>query len=301
MPEMLRYSGQRFRVFKRAHRTCDTVDYIGGRHLKRTVHLEGLRCDGSAHGDCQALCLLFWKEAWLKKVDGPESPGTAVLVARPAENGTSSTACVWRGTRKAGEAADSLDPTYVCQATKLLDATVPLKRSDLEPYIEDLTSGNVGLGQMLGRLVFVVFSFIVGGRYGLSTPLIWLYDTVQKLTGGTPYPERRGKIPEGRQDPLASSGSAGRRDGTGSEPAGDPRDRRRGIAKPGHDLALGDGAVHRSDLPGSPSYREDHQREDGKDDPHEERRGHSRGCRLPRKVHQQLPPFLPPQRLPLLP
>jgi hypothetical protein len=201
MPEMLRYSGQRFRVFKRAHRTCDTVDYIGGRHLKRTVHLEGLRCDGGAHGDCQALCLLFWKEAWLKKVDGPESPVTAVLVARPAEKGTSSESCVWRGTRKAGEAMDSLDPTYVCQATKLLDATVPLRRSDLEPYVEDLTSGNVGVGQMLGRLVFVVFSFIVGGRYGLSTPLIWLYDTVQKLTGGSPYPERRGKIPKGAKTP----------------------------------------------------------------------------------------------------
>lgn len=75
MPEMLRFCGQRFRVYKRAHRTCDTVDYIGGRHLKRTVHLEGLRCDGSSHGGCQAVCLLFWKEAWLRKLDSPEGPG----------------------------------------------------------------------------------------------------------------------------------------------------------------------------------------------------------------------------------
>jgi hypothetical protein len=201
MPEMIRYSGQRFRVYKRAHRTCDTVDYIGGRHLKRTVHLEGLRCDGSAHGDCQALCLLFWKEAWLQKVDGPDRPGVAVVVARPAENGTSYEATICRGTRKAGEAPDSQDPTYVCQATNLLDATVPLRRSDLEPYVEDLTSGNVRPGQMLGRLVYVIFSYIVGGRYGLSTPLIWLYDTFQKVTGGTPYPERLGKIPKGAKTP----------------------------------------------------------------------------------------------------
>jgi hypothetical protein len=201
MPEMLQFSGKRFRVFKRAHRTCDTVDYIGGRHLKRTVHLEGLRCDGSAHGNCQALCLIFWKEAWLKKVDGPDSPGTTVRIPKPAENSPSSEADVWRGARKSGEAADSLDPTYVCQATKLLDATVPLRRSDLEPYIEDLTSGNVRLGQMLRTLAFVPFSFIVGGRYGLSTPMIWLYDSVQKLTGGTPYPERRGKIAKGGKTP----------------------------------------------------------------------------------------------------
>jgi hypothetical protein len=54
---------------------------------------------------------------------------------------------------------------------------------------------------MLRMLGFVPFSFLVGGRYGLSTPLIWLYDSFQKLTGGTPYPERRGKIPKGTKTP----------------------------------------------------------------------------------------------------
>ena len=34
----------------------------------------------SAHGGCEALCLLFWKEAWLKKVEGP---GNAAATARP--------------------------------------------------------------------------------------------------------------------------------------------------------------------------------------------------------------------------
>src|SRR5579862_4753534 len=158
MPEMLQYCGRRFRVFKRAHRTCDTVDYIGGRHLKRSVHLEGLRCNGSAHGDCQALCLLFWKESWLEKVEGPDTPGTVSLHhPRHAENPGSNDAGVWRGTRRAGEPSDCSDPTYVCQATKLLDATFPLRRSDLEPYVEDLTSRNVNVRQMLGRFAFVMF------------------------------------------------------------------------------------------------------------------------------------------------
>src|SRR6185503_9144504 len=64
MPEMLAFCGKRFRVYKRAHKTCDTVNKTGGRRMNAAVHLEGLRCSGEAHGGCQAACLLFWKEAW---------------------------------------------------------------------------------------------------------------------------------------------------------------------------------------------------------------------------------------------
>ena len=68
MPQMFRYCGQRFQVYKRAHKTCDTVSghYVGLR-LAHAVHLD-LRCDGQAYGGCQAACLIFWKEAWLKRV-----------------------------------------------------------------------------------------------------------------------------------------------------------------------------------------------------------------------------------------
>jgi hypothetical protein len=201
MPEMLRYTGQRFRVFKRAHRTCDTVDYVGGLHLKRAVHLEGLRCDGSSHDDCEARCLLFWKEAWLKNVDGPAGLNVPPDGTQSREIETDADLIFPRGTRKAGEAADAPDPTYVCQATRLLEATVPLRRSDLMPYLEDLASRNVGLGQMLRTLAYVPFSYLVGGRYGLRSPLVALYDLVQKIIGGTPYPDHRGRIPKGGQTP----------------------------------------------------------------------------------------------------
>jgi hypothetical protein len=30
MPQMFQYCGQRFRVYKRAHKTCDTVNQTGG-------------------------------------------------------------------------------------------------------------------------------------------------------------------------------------------------------------------------------------------------------------------------------
>src|SRR5438128_1916182 len=68
MPEMFEFCGQRFQVFKRAHKTCDPPNGMAGYRMMNAVHLEGLRCSGSAHGQCQARCLIFWKEAWLKRV-----------------------------------------------------------------------------------------------------------------------------------------------------------------------------------------------------------------------------------------
>ena len=53
MPEMLEYCGKLVRLYKSAHKTCDTVDKTGGRQVApNTVHLEGLRCTGEAHGRC---------------------------------------------------------------------------------------------------------------------------------------------------------------------------------------------------------------------------------------------------------
>src|SRR5215510_3937117 len=66
MPEMAAFCGRRFRVVKRADHVCDTIDYTGLRRMKDAVYLTGIRCDGSEHGGCQAGCLIFWKEAWLK-------------------------------------------------------------------------------------------------------------------------------------------------------------------------------------------------------------------------------------------
>lgn len=69
MPEMLQFCGQRFTVAKRASKLCDTITWSGMRRMEDVVHLTGARCDGSGHGGCQAGCLIYWKEAWLKRVD----------------------------------------------------------------------------------------------------------------------------------------------------------------------------------------------------------------------------------------
>src|SRR4051812_24212557 len=71
MPEMFQFCGRRFKVYRIAHKTCDysTPYPFFTRRLENTVHLE-TRCDGEAHDGCQAGCLLYWKEDWLKSVSG---------------------------------------------------------------------------------------------------------------------------------------------------------------------------------------------------------------------------------------
>jgi len=92
MPEMLQYCGKRFRVYKRADKTCDTIDNAGSRRMRGAVHLEDLRCDGAAHGGCQARCLIFWKEAWLRRVQTGflrELAGKTRKLSRPVSLPTS--------------------------------------------------------------------------------------------------------------------------------------------------------------------------------------------------------------------
>ena len=69
MPEMARHAGRRYTVTRRVDKICDTIAATGSRRMHATVYLEDLRCDGSGHGGCQAGCKLYWKEAWLRRVD----------------------------------------------------------------------------------------------------------------------------------------------------------------------------------------------------------------------------------------
>jgi hypothetical protein len=84
MPEMLEFCGKRFEVGKRADKTCNTITVMESRRLYDTVHLEGLRCSGAAHGGCQAQCLIYWKEACFKSPPLPRrSGGSRPAALRP--------------------------------------------------------------------------------------------------------------------------------------------------------------------------------------------------------------------------
>jgi len=144
MPEMLKYCGQRYRVYRSAHKTCDTVLSWAIRSVDDAVHLD-LRCDGSAHGGCQAGCLFFWKTAWLKSVDGDNDTQIAVNATTDASDAHIASVALTKGTRQPSSTGET-EPRYRCQATQLRKFTREVtRRGRWNPifYLRDLTSGNV--------------------------------------------------------------------------------------------------------------------------------------------------------------
>lgn len=207
MPEMFEYCGKFMRVYKRAHKTCDTVYEYKGRKMKNTVHLAGTRCNGEFHGGCQASCLMFWKTAWLRSLEwpSPESkpPSGKSLEVPTGERAGCTEAQVLAGTERR-DAADS-EPTYICQATQVPAATEPLLWWKIGQYIEDYTSGNVGLARMLKSIAFKFYHhYLVNLGIGWGPALRWIYDRFQALRGGTPYPIRQGTIPIGQRTPVST-------------------------------------------------------------------------------------------------
>jgi len=68
--DMQRYAGQRFRVFKRVE-SIFLEESKQRRTIKNTVILETVYCPGVTFR-CDRSCFLFWKEAWLRRVE-PEN------------------------------------------------------------------------------------------------------------------------------------------------------------------------------------------------------------------------------------
>jgi hypothetical protein len=205
MPQMLQFCGQRFKVYKRAHKTCDTVNPVAGRRVPEGIHLD-LRCDGVAYGGCQAACLLFWKEAWLKPLESESAAAPVSGRLDAAKHQAGGTACteedVWNGVGVRDQATGEI--RYTCQATDLPAYTTPLQWWDVRQYLEDYESGNVGLGRIFSGLIYVsYYNLTLAKRGRLGRPARWLYDQFQSLIGGVPFPRRKGTIPPGQPTPVA--------------------------------------------------------------------------------------------------
>ena len=164
MPEMLRHAGRRYTVTRRVDKICDTIAATGSRRLRATVYLDDLRCDGSGHGGCQAGCMLYWKEAWLRRVDDKPAAGGggegAGDLQRIAEAGT-------KVARERGVDGPEL---WRCQATEALRASEPLKTSNLTQYWRELRNGNFGKLRFV-RLLARAFVMELADRLGLLKPL----------------------------------------------------------------------------------------------------------------------------------
>ncbi len=166
-PEMLAWCGQRLKVGKVAHKTCDTIHKTGGRRMLDAVHLEGIRCDGSMHGGCQANCLLFWKEAWLRR------PGTKQAETLSAPSACSEADLHRLVQRQRRNLTD--EPTWVCQTTQLFESTKPLSPRDFRQYLRDIRSGNVGPWKLICILSFAAFTQLLHTGVGYEWHLLWRF------------------------------------------------------------------------------------------------------------------------------
>jgi len=209
MPQMFQYCGKRFKVWKRAHKTCDTVFPVRGRRMADAVHLE-TRCLGLGYGDCQAGCLIFWKEAWLKRVNDetgkpePAQKDTIIQHATVEQNADCTEQDVRAGTLALGQQNES-DPAYVCQATQLPHATTALHWWDVRQYIEDYTSGNVGIWQLIKGGIYAGYYKLSVLGIGLGPLMRWFYDMFYPIWGGTLFPRHTGTIPVDKPTPTPTS------------------------------------------------------------------------------------------------
>jgi hypothetical protein len=196
MPQMFRYCGQRFQVYKRAHKTCDTVsgEYIT-RRLPDGIHLD-LRCDGAEYGGCQAACLIYWKEAWLKPVGDSAKTSPSGSSANVGAGSGCTEQDVWNARRATDESR------YFCQATELLDFTTPIRWWQMSQYVEDYTSGNTSLMRIFCGSIYACYSFFAKPGRFMSRQLRWLYNRFQALYGGVPFPRLAGDIPAGELTPT---------------------------------------------------------------------------------------------------
>lgn len=151
MDEMAAHCGRQFRVY----RVLDKIyDYGRSRRMRRLddcVLLVGLRCDGSAHGGCEAACYLIWKTHWLERqlrsapMQAPET--CAALPQAPA-----------------------LAEPYSCQYTQLAAASRPMRQLDARGLLGPLVVGNVTAAAFRIALLTRIFNAVQAWRGGVGYP-----------------------------------------------------------------------------------------------------------------------------------
>lgn len=193
MPEMLEFCGQQFVVDSISHKTCDTVNITGLHRMENTVHLTGLRCDGAAHGGCQAGCLIFWKTDWLTRVTDAGPRETKVEPALVTSHGAAPQQMSGCTPERLDEVAagacrtsdvqgGSAAQVYSCQATELPRAigdVIPMW--NLRQYVDDVRYGNAPWRRVLRGVAIEMFN--LGQALSRRVLPEWL-----RIRGGVKYP-----------------------------------------------------------------------------------------------------------------
>jgi hypothetical protein len=202
MPEMLQYCGKRFRVYKRADKTCQYIVGWSIRRVENAVHLEGVRCDGTDHGGCEAGCLIFWKEPWLKRVEhNAETIRNPLRDELPTVRGG---LCGVESLRAASQKTNEQgEKTYFCQATQVYEFSSYMKMWDPRQYIRDLRSGNLFTGLGGKSRLHRTLDLLLAITRVFNAAIIDLFNEVQKRRHGMTYPFVAGTL---EKTPAATLG-----------------------------------------------------------------------------------------------
>jgi len=200
MPEMLQYCGRRLPVAAVAHKTCEVArQTLKARRIDTAVHLADTRCDGSAHGGCQAACNLFWKDAWLKPASAHEErPRLRIGRGRRALGASISETKLLAATRVQGE-SEHTATVYSCQATKLFDATTPLSWWDPRQYARDVITGNHSLRHVLSVILVSFLNRRTPWGYRLTKSI---HESTHRRLLGRELPNFQGRIPRSEPTPI---------------------------------------------------------------------------------------------------
>ncbi len=151
MDEMAAHCGATYRVYRVLAKIYDYGRTRRMRRLDDCVLLVGLRCDGSAHGGCEASCYLIWKVQWLEE-DGSDD---------------------WAApTSAAGALRTAIEPaaTYRCQYTQLGAASQPMRPLAVHGLFGPLVTGNVNAAAFRIALLTRIFNAMQSRRGGPSYP-----------------------------------------------------------------------------------------------------------------------------------
>jgi hypothetical protein len=113
--------------------------------MENAVHLSGVRCDGGGHGGCQAACMIYWKHAWIRKVERTSADAVPIPAERSGADGADRLLPLLTITSKRPPAEDGTE-LWRCQTTELLRAapqTLPIR--DLGQFVQDIRTGNAGV------------------------------------------------------------------------------------------------------------------------------------------------------------
>jgi hypothetical protein len=188
MPEMLKFCGRSLPVTQRADKTCAGDGVV--RRMHNTVHLQNVRCDGSAHEGCQAACLMFWKEAWLERVENGSARNGSAPKPAPGRLKEDEQAYIDGTLHPATrETTDEGETRYRCQATDIPSASERLRFRQADQYVRDLQ--NWSLRKIARGLIIELFNLWQAfSRRHLPKALL--------IAGGNEYPFVVGKLEKGQ-------------------------------------------------------------------------------------------------------